>query len=64
MAGDQAFHWIGSNAFGGAAGELRAFENGGTWFVEGDTDGNGSADFQLMVTPADTNAMASTDFML
>jgi Ca2+-binding RTX toxin-like protein len=54
--GNQAFHWIGSNAFGTSgtpAGELRAWQDvGGHWFVEGDTDGNGSADLIIeVVTP-------------
>jgi uncharacterized protein (TIGR01370 family) len=53
-AGDQAFHWIGSNAFtgGGAAsaGELRAWQFNGSWYVEGDMDGNGSADLVIQLT--------------
>ncbi|MEA3065601.1 MAG: serralysin [Sphingomonadales bacterium] len=65
-AGDQAFHWIGANAFtgGGAAGELRAFESGGTWFVEGDTDGNGSADFTIAVTSQSGTPLVPGDFIL
>jgi Ca2+-binding RTX toxin-like protein len=51
--GDQAFSWIGSNAFTGSgaasAGELRAFESNGTWFVEGDTNGNGVADLVIAI---------------
>jgi Ca2+-binding RTX toxin-like protein len=53
-AGNQAFKWIGSNAFTGAnaasAGQLRAYGSGSSWFVEGDTDGNGAADFVIEVT--------------
>jgi Ca2+-binding RTX toxin-like protein len=53
-AGNQAFRWIGSNGFTGAnaasAGELRAYQSGSNWFVEGDTDGNGSADLVIEVT--------------
>ncbi|MEA3052858.1 MAG: hypothetical protein QOG72_1761 [Sphingomonadales bacterium] len=53
-AGDQAFHWIGSNAFtgGGAAsaGELRAWQFNGSWYVEGDMDGNGSAELVIQLT--------------
>ncbi|MEA3054198.1 MAG: hypothetical protein QOG72_3101 [Sphingomonadales bacterium] len=53
-AGDQAFHWIGSGAFtaGGAAsaGELRAWQFNGSWYVEGDMDGNGSADLVIQLT--------------
>ncbi|HEX8573106.1 MAG TPA: calcium-binding protein [Allosphingosinicella sp.] len=56
-AGNQAFHWIGSAAFGSSgspAGELRAYQDsGGSWFVEGDTNGDGSADLIIeVVTPA------------
>ena len=50
-AGDQAFHWIGAAAFSGAAGELRAYENGGIWFVEGDTTGDGVADLVISIIP-------------
>jgi Ca2+-binding RTX toxin-like protein len=52
--GNQAFHWIGSNAFtgggGAAAGELRVFQSAGTWFVQGDTNGDGHADLVIAVT--------------
>jgi Ca2+-binding RTX toxin-like protein len=66
-AGDQAFHWIGSAAFGGdgaaSAGELRAYDFNGSWFVEGDMDGNGSADLviQLTTPPA---PVVQADFLL
>ena len=43
LAGDQAFAWIGSAAFGSVAGQLR-FGNG---ILEGDVDGDGAADFQI-----------------
>ena len=42
-AGDQAFAWIGGAGFGGVAGELR-FAGG---ILEGDVDGDGTADFQI-----------------
>lgn len=43
--GDQAFDFIGRAKFGGEAGELRfAREDTKTW-IEGDTDGDGKADF-------------------
>jgi Ca2+-binding RTX toxin-like protein len=50
LAGDQAFSWIGSNAFSGAAGELRAYQSGSDWFVEGDTNGDGAADLVIQVS--------------
>lgn len=68
-AGDQAFHWIGSEAFSGqgaaSAGELRVYRDvEGPWFVEGDTDGDGSADFVLVVnTPPDFD-LATSEFLL
>ncbi|HEX8573986.1 MAG TPA: M10 family metallopeptidase C-terminal domain-containing protein [Allosphingosinicella sp.] len=65
-AGNQAFRWIGSNGFTGtdaaSAGELRAYQSGNSWFVEGDTDGNGAADFVIeVVTPA---PLAADHFLL
>jgi serralysin len=67
-AGDQAFSWVGSNAFTGtgaaSAGELRAYQSGASWFVEGDTDGNGSADLRIDLTLAGPTPLASGDFTL
>jgi Ca2+-binding RTX toxin-like protein len=67
-AGDQAFAWIGSNAFTGSgaasAGELRAYQSGQSWFVEGDTDGNGSADFRIDLTLVGPTPLSAGDFVL
>jgi hypothetical protein len=49
-AGNQAFSWIGSNAFSGSAGLLRAYQDGAGWFVEGDTNGDGVADLVVQLT--------------
>jgi len=58
--GNQAFHWIGSNAFGTSgtpAGELRAYQAGNSWFIEGDTNGDGAADLIIeVVGPAPLGA--------
>ncbi|HEX8481469.1 MAG TPA: calcium-binding protein [Allosphingosinicella sp.] len=63
--GDQAFTWIGSNGFSGTAGELRAENlNNAGWFIEGDTDGNGSADFVIMLTLAGPTPLSAGDFFL
>jgi serralysin len=67
LAGDQAFSFIGSNAFTAAgaasAGELRLYVDNGTWFIAGDTDGNGTAD--LLISLHSTNgAPVVTDFLL
>ena len=63
-AGNQAFTWIGSNAFTGSgaasAGQLRAYQSGGSWFVEGDTNGDGAAD--LVIELAGATPVASSDF--
>jgi hypothetical protein len=67
-AGNQAFSWIGSNTFTGSgaasAGELRAYENGGKWFVEGDTDGNGVGDLVVELTLQGATPLGQGDFFL
>lgn len=45
--GDQAFAFLGSEAFTGTAGELRFYTDGGNTFVEFDVDGDGTADAVL-----------------
>jgi Ca2+-binding RTX toxin-like protein len=62
--GDQAFTFIGSSAFTGA-GQLRSSydETEKAWRVEGDLDGDGNADFAILVTTFNTPLIA-TDFML
>ena len=47
--GDEAFAFIGSDTFHNLAGELRAFESGGHWMVQADTNGDGAADFALQM---------------
>jgi Bacterial cadherin-like domain/RTX calcium-binding nonapeptide repeat (4 copies) len=53
-AGNQAFHWIGSDNFSGigaaSAGELRVYQDNGRWFAQGDTNGDGVADLVIAVT--------------
>jgi Ca2+-binding RTX toxin-like protein len=67
-AGNQAFHWIGSDGFHGtgpsSAGELRAYQAGNSWFVEGDTDGNGSADFVIEFTVVAQAPLEASNFLL
>jgi Ca2+-binding RTX toxin-like protein len=66
VGGDQAFTWIGSSAFGGtgaaSAGQLRAYENNGSWFVEGDTNGDGTADLVIQLTVTG-GALTQSDFL-
>jgi Ca2+-binding RTX toxin-like protein len=47
--GRQAFTLIGSNAFSASAGELRMFVGVGETWIEGDIDGDGVADFAIML---------------
>ena len=64
LAGSQHFAFIGSAAFS-AAGQLRAVQQSpGNWLVEGDTNGDGVADFSLAVTVTDGHALAAGDFLL
>ena len=47
--GDDAFSWIGGAQFGGVAGELRLEMRASKTFISGDVDGDGQADFSLML---------------
>jgi Ca2+-binding RTX toxin-like protein len=48
--GNQAFVWIGNGAFTGVARQLHFVQQGGRTFVEGDTNGDGAADFVITLT--------------
>jgi serralysin len=61
-AGDQTFSWIGSNAFSGVAGQLRAYEQPGIWIVEGDINGDGAADLVIQLTVLG-GALTQSDFL-
>ena len=45
-----------------AAGELRAYQSGASWLVEGDVNGDGTADFVLAVTAS--TPIVANDFVL
>ena len=64
--GDQAFAFIGAGTFSGVAGELRAsFDSGNNvWAVEGDTNGDGVADFLILVAATTPDPIVSSDFVL
>lgn len=63
VAGDQAFTYLGTHAFTGIAGELHMVrETGNIWHVEGDTNGDGMADFSFTINPG--SALPATDFFL
>jgi Ca2+-binding RTX toxin-like protein len=60
--GDQAFAFIGTNAFTGTAGELRFEQSNGNTFVTGDTDGDAAADFMIQLDGLHT--LQTGDFYL
>lgn len=62
VSGNQAFTFIGAHAFHHAKGELRIVDTGPNIRVEGDTTGDGHADFQIMVTGI--GSLAKGDFLL
>jgi Ca2+-binding RTX toxin-like protein len=62
LDGNQAFRFIGGQDFHNAAGELRAYKSGNSTYVAGDTDGDGVANFTIMVSGSKT--FSSTDFIL
>ena len=51
VGGNQVFSYIAGASFSNTAGELRYTSSG---MIEGDTDGDGSADFQILLTTAPT----------
>ena len=55
--GNSAFTFIGSDAFHNVAGELRAYQSGADWFVEGDVNGDGLADLVIQVTLPDATPL-------
>lgn len=61
-AGNQAFHFIGTVAFSGAAGELRYEVRGDDLLVSADADGDRVAD--LAVKVLDLTQLAEADFIL
>jgi Ca2+-binding RTX toxin-like protein len=61
---NDAFSFIGAAAFGNHAGELRYQASGADWLVQGDTNGDGVADFELLVTTGDGHTPAIGDFIL
>ncbi len=66
LDGDQAFAFIGNAAFGRVAGQLRAefdaFQN--RWIVQGDIDGDGAADIQILLATTGQQPIGAGDFLL
>jgi hypothetical protein len=63
-AGDGAFTFVGSAAFTGQRGELRTYQSNGLWYVEGDIDGDGSADLVISVNVSNGYTLSANDFLL
>ena len=59
---NNAFHWVGADAFSGAKGELHYVTVGSDLRVEGDTNGDGHAD--LAITVADLGILSADVFVL
>jgi Ca2+-binding RTX toxin-like protein len=63
VGGNQAFTFIANAAFSGSAGELRATATAsGNTIIAGDTDGDASADFQILVQGV--TGLTAGDFLL
>jgi len=60
--GDQAFSFIGAAAFTGVAGQLRSATTSGDSTLMGDVNGDGVADFSLLL--ANIAVLRATDFVL
>lgn len=59
---DQAFTFIGTGAFTKQAGQLHQTTSGGSKIVEGDTNGDGAADFQVALS--NLVSLREADFIL
>jgi serralysin len=60
---NEAFTFIGSEAFSGVAGQLQVTAANGGYQVAGDMNGDGTADLFLMVSTSDVSLVV-TDFVL
>jgi serralysin len=61
--GNDTFTFIGGGAFTNVAGQLRATNvSGNSWRVEGDVNGDGTADLVIDVTLASDQPLVATDF--
>jgi hypothetical protein len=66
VAGNDAFDFIGTNVeFSGVAGELRAYWTASGQIIEGDINGDATADFSIKVTDANHHiTLGDADFLL
>jgi Ca2+-binding RTX toxin-like protein len=63
-SGNNAFAFIGGDAFNSVAGELRVTGAGTNWTVQADIDGDGIADLSIAVTTLSGYSFTSADFIL
>ena len=61
-SGNQAFNFVWTLGLSGQAGDLHAIFSGANTIIEGDVDGNKTADFQIEFTGHPTFAVG--DFVL
>ena len=61
VGGNQKFDFIAKQAFSGTKGELRYKDLGSKVIVQGDVNGDGRADFEILVK---TGALSQGDFLL
>jgi hypothetical protein len=59
---DDGFSFIGSSGFNGVAGELHYLRSGRTVMLEGDTNGDGAADFSISLLGV--RSLQFADFVL
>ena len=62
VAGNQAFHWVGSAAFTGTPGELGFFTSGGDTIIRASTDTDSPGEFQIRLTGM--KALTVDDFFM
>ena len=61
VAGNQAFHWIGTAALSGP-GEVGYFTSGGNTFIHASNDGDAASEFEVQLTGMKT--LAAVDFFM